>query len=64
MRLYAKRMVLRVVILTTILFLAIWGASRIVGGMKNSLAAVQCNPNATNISGRNSCLLSFLIIVC
>ena len=51
MRLHAKRMVLKIVILTAILFLAIWGTNRIVGGTKNSMADVQCNSNAINISG-------------
>ena len=51
MQIHAKKTLPMAVILTSVLFLAVWGTSKIVGGVKNSMAAVNCNPNAINING-------------
>ena len=54
MRIRAKRTLPVAVILVSVLFLAVWGTSIIVSGVKNSRAVVNCNPNAINISGSDA----------
>ena len=53
MRIHAKRLLLRATFVVSVLFLAMWGVTRIVNGVENSMAATTCNPNAINISGND-----------